>query len=94
MQQPDMQLNSERIGDFKTAQDSTGFPETGEAERAEMLRALCAFHEERLNWRLQRAFGNTFPSKFQFIFEGRVSGQPSFGAARSPSAAAKPKGFG
>jgi hypothetical protein len=80
-----MQLDSERIRDFKIAQDLTGFPETGEAERAEMLRALCAFHEERLNWRLQRAFGNTFP--------GRVSGQPRPGPARSPLAT-KPKGFG
>jgi len=84
MQQPDMQLNSELIGDLKIAQDLIGSPETGEAERAEMLKALCAFHEERLNWRLQRVLeGHSFR---RFLQQPRL--------ARPPVSGCKPKGFG
>ena len=80
MEQPDMQLDSERIADFKTARDLIDPPAAEEIER----RQIIAFHEERLNWRLQRALGDHSPE--------RSLQQPRL--ARPRLASAKPKGLG
>ena len=80
MGQPDMQLDGERIAGFKTARDLIDPPAAEEIER----RQIIAFHEERLNWRLQRALGDHSP--------GRFLQRPRL--ARPRSVAAKPKGFG
>jgi len=74
-----MQLDSERIADFKAAQGLVNPPTPEEAE----LKAICTFHEERLNWRLQRAFEDCFP--------GRAFQQPR--PVRSRPVAIRPQGF-
>jgi hypothetical protein len=84
MEQPDMQLDDEQIGAFKTAQDLLRPPEIKDLERQELERQqIIAFHEERLNWRLQRAFEEGFP--------GRAFQQPR--PARPRPVAVKPQGF-
>jgi hypothetical protein len=77
---PDMQLDGERIGDFKIAQEPIDPLTAEEIER----RQIIEFHEARLNWRLQRALGDHSP--------GRFLQQPRL--ARPRSVATKPKGFG
>ena len=74
-----MQLDGERIADFKTAQGLIDPPTADEIER----RQVIVFHRERLNWRLQRAFEDCFP--------GRDFQQPR--PVRPRPAAAKPQGF-
>jgi hypothetical protein len=66
-----MQLDSERIADFKAARDLLHPPEVEEAE----LKAICAFHEERLNSRLQRVLGTTPPGVPSSDHALPVSGQ-------------------
>jgi hypothetical protein len=48
-----------------------------------LRKELCAFHEERLNWRLQRAFEDCFPGR---AFQQRRPTRPR-------PVAVKPQGF-
>ncbi len=74
-----MQLDNEQIGDFKVAQRLIDPPAAEDLERRQIIK----FHEERLNWRLQRAFEDCFP--------GRALQQPR--PTRPRPAAVKPQGF-
>lgn len=72
-----MQLDSERIADFKTAQALIHPPETEEIER----RQIIEFHEARLRWRLQQAFEDHRRRLQQPVAEGMnrprlVKGKP------------------
>lgn len=70
-------MNTEQRGELEATLSSTPTPE--EIER----RQIIEFHEARLNWRLQRAFEESFP--------GRAFQQPR--PVHPRPKAAKPKGF-
>ena len=75
-----MQLDSERIADFKTAPALIHPPQVVVIER----RQIIEFHEARLRWRLQQAFEDHRRRLQQPVAEGMT---------RPPLDKGKPRGF-